>query len=71
MLKYDCTLKDKVTIGVIDQLGRVVLVKEVTVNAGINQVRLNTAALAKGEYEIKMGSMAKQESIVGCIPDFY
>lgn len=45
VLKYNAFSKDKVSIRVTDQSGKIVQLKLVTVEAGTNQLLLNTSLL--------------------------
>jgi hypothetical protein len=54
LLKYDCVENDRVKIRMVDQLGRVMLIMEQTVQAGSNEIKMETATLAKGIYEVEL-----------------
>jgi hypothetical protein len=54
ILKYNSAIKAKASIRVLDQAGRIIIVKEVSLVAGNNQMRLNTSALAKGIYKVEL-----------------
>lgn len=56
VLKYVSTEKDKVQIRVIEQSGKLMFSKQVSVDAGINQLRLQTMSLPGGIYQIEVSS---------------
>ena len=56
VLNYECVEKDQVLIRVADHLGRIVMMKQLNVTAGNNQIKLQTGNLAKGIYEVELTS---------------
>jgi hypothetical protein len=63
VLKYDCVDKGKVMIRVVDLAGRVVMMKEVSADAGMNQIRINTALLVQGMYEVELVSSKDHQHV--------
>lgn len=63
LFSYSGSERKQVTIRVIDHLGRVVLTRLQTVEAGNNQIRLSTTALAQGIYEVELRSNNEQHIV--------
>ena len=56
ILKFDNDIVNDAVIRIIDMAGRILFIKETRVVPGNNQIKLNTAGLADGIYEVDLTS---------------
>ncbi|MBC7423594.1 MAG: hypothetical protein H7334_09105 [Ferruginibacter sp.] len=63
VLNYECLQNDEVLIKVADNLGRLVISKQATVIKGLNQIKLQTANLTRGIYEVELISKKDKANV--------
>lgn len=63
ILKYQSVERGKVQVRMIDQSGKLVMLKEAEVQEGSNQIMLKTGSLAKGIYEVQVMSSDDRQHV--------
>ncbi|WP_162944801.1 PKD domain-containing protein [Flavisolibacter nicotianae] len=63
VLKYRSLLQETVQVSIVDQNGRTVFAQKRSVERGVNQIRLSTAHLAPGIYEVVVTSSTDRQQV--------